>query len=172
MGIATKLEDMGGKVGEKVCSRIWGRNSMTAEFSVLLHDNGAWSGCVKGCRAWAVGGDDSNSAVVGEAEDLRSPATEGVPGVGENSAAMAAMSYLENSTLLFVIQAGEMGIMRAGGMDKPAVGPERLGSALKLLILIRVVGKIGLREANDVGVEECQRIEDDSFFDLSVEICH
>jgi hypothetical protein len=81
---------------------------------------------------------------------------------------MAAMSYLESSTLLFVIQAGEMGIMRAGGMDKPAVGPERLGSALKLLILIGVVGKIGLSEANDVGVEECQRIKDNSFFNLCV----
>jgi hypothetical protein len=37
-----------------------------------------------------------------------------------------------------------------------------------LLILIGGVGEIGLSEANDVGVEECQRIKDNSFFNLCV----
>ena len=70
----------------------------------------------------------------------------------KDSATVASMSNLESSTLLFVIQVWEMGIIRAGGMYKPTVGPERLGGALKLLILVWGVGEVGLSEANDVRV--------------------
>ena len=47
MSVATELKDMECQIREKVCSRIWRRNSTTAELSVLLHDNCDCSGCFK-----------------------------------------------------------------------------------------------------------------------------